>query len=289
MPMQPRFICQRLFAVMAVMLLLPQEPALSQGKVAAIKEIAKRFLQKFSGDASGETVEGLASKIDDVVVRYGDDAATAVDRVGPRAFRLMSEAGENGTAATKLMARHGDDAIWIVAKPKRLAIFAKYGDDASEAMIRHRQIAETLIGQFGDDAAAALSKVIAQNGRRIAMMNDEKLFTGLSRSDELLAVIGKYGDSAADFIWQNKAALAVGTGLVAFLANPDPFIQGTTNLADIAAENTIGPIATGIGASTNWTLLGAIAIVFIGGAVLLRKRTTSIAETSPSNHRTKNE
>ena len=47
------------------------------------------------------------------------------------------------------------------------------------------------------------------------------------RHPEVLGVIAKHGDGAADFLWRNKGTLAGGAALTAFLADPEPFLDGT--------------------------------------------------------------
>ena len=84
----------------------------------------------------------------------------------------------------------------------------------------------------------------------------------IGRTSELLNVVGKYGDSAMSFVWKNKGSLMVGTALAAFLSDPEPFINGTKELATAAATVALEPIAKEIGSRTNWTLtICGLAIV----------------------------
>jgi hypothetical protein len=65
------------------------------------------------------------------------------------------------------------------------------------------------------------------------MMAEGGELAALGRSPEIMDVIARYGAPAMDFIWRNKGPLAVGTALTAltaFLANPKPFIDGTSQL-----------------------------------------------------------
>jgi hypothetical protein len=82
------------------------------------------------------------------------------------------------------------------------------------------------------------------------MLTSNGELSKLGRTDELLAVVGKYGDNAMNFIWKNKGALLAGTAMAAFLANPEPFIDGSKELA----QSAIAPIAKEIGSNTNWTV-----------------------------------
>ena len=172
----------------------------AQGKAALAREMAEYVIKKFGKEGVDEGVETLTRKIETVIVKYGDDGMAAVKKVGPRSFRLIEEAGENGVESVKLMAKYGDDAVWVVGKKGRLAIFVKYGDDAANAIIKHGEITEPLIGKFGDSAAAALKNVSSQNARRISMLDDSGELNAIGHTPEVLNVIGKYGDAAMDFV-----------------------------------------------------------------------------------------
>ena len=104
------------------------------------------------------------------------------------------------------------------------------------------------------------------------MMVDEGIVAKAgSRAEDLMNVIAKFGDKGMEFIWKNKAALAVGTTLAAFLSNPEPFIDGTMELSKIAATSVVEPIARQIGLQTNWTAVLLAMVVGSFGVYVLRK------------------
>ncbi|MGL4593738.1 MAG: hypothetical protein ACRCUY_03300 [Thermoguttaceae bacterium] len=226
-----------------------------------INESVEVVMKQFGKEAAKEGAEVLTKKATTLAAKHGDDGIKAFQKCGPMVFRYVEEAGANGEIVVKLLAKRGDDAVWVVQKNNRVAIFAKYGDDAAEAMIKHKEIVEQVIESLGKPAATALSKVSSQNARRLAMMVGDGELAKIGRSDELLGVVGKYGDSAMSFIWNNKGALATATVLAAFLATPEPFINGGKDLASVLAEKVAEPIAR----NTNWTLL----IVIFGGMAVL--------------------
>jgi hypothetical protein len=130
---------------------------------------------------------------------------------------------------------------------------AKYGDEGAVAIMKHGTVGEQLVGQFGKEGAEALAKVAPQNGRRLAMLAAQgQLEPGL------MDVIAKHGDQACEFIWRNKGALAVGTTLTAFVANPQAFIDGTQKLSATVADAAVKPFALGVANNTNWTLVGLV-------------------------------
>lgn len=207
----------------------------------AVRETTEFLARKFGKEVAEEGAENIAKRLTTLSSKYGDDVVcTAVKKVGPRGIRLMEEAGSNADVVAKLLSKHGNEAVWVVSKPKGLSLFVKYGDDAAEAMIKHGEAAMPVINQFGKPAADAMKVVSKQNGRRIAMMTKSGELAKIGRTDELLAVVSKYGDEGMNFIWKNKGALAVGTALTAFLLNPEPFIKGAASLG----KDTVTPIVT---------------------------------------------
>ncbi|HUY34453.1 MAG TPA: hypothetical protein VMV69_17030 [Pirellulales bacterium] len=233
-------------------------------KTQAAREAAELILRKFGKEAAEEGVEKLTVRIEALALKYGDDAVTAARKGGPRALRAVEKAGSRGAVATKLLAREGDNALWIVERPERLKLFAAYGDNAAAAMLKHKALAEPLVSTFRQPAARALTQLDGRNARRLAMMADEGSLATIGRTDALLGVVGRYGNRAMDFIWKNKKALAATAALTAFLANPEPFIDGTVNLA----RDFVRPVAETIGAEAakraDWTWLGITALVVLG-------------------------
>lgn len=264
----------------------------AQGKAALAREAAEYVMRKFGKEAAEVSVETLTRKIETLAIKHGDDVFLAVRKVGPRTLRIVEEAGEHGVESVKLMARYGDDAVWVVAKKNRMAIFVKYGDNAAESMMKHGEIAEPLLTSFGKPAAGALKSVSSQSGRRLAMMAEDGQLAKIGQTPELLEVVARYGDRAADFIWRNKGALTVTAALTAFLANPEPFLDGATDITTIVADNAVKPIANVPGQvaseaarNTNWTIVVVCAVCVIGllaGARLwLRHRAASVHATPP--------
>ena len=245
--------------------------SVAQGKAALAREAAEYVMTKFGKDAAEVGVETLTRKIETLAIKHGDDVFLAVRKVGPRTLRIVEEAGEHGLESVKLMARYGDDAVWVVAKKNRLAIFVKYGDDAAESMMKHGEIAEPLLVSFGKPAAGAMKAVNSQNARRLAMMADDGQLAKIGQTSELLEVVAKYGDRAADFVWRNKGALTVAAALTAFLANPESFLDGATDITKIVSENAVKPLANVPGQvaseaakNTNWTVVLAIGVGVLG-------------------------
>lgn len=265
------------------------QTALAGVKSKAAREAAEYLLERFGKEVGEESVETLAEKIGKYSAKYGDDTIDAIRKVGPRGFELLEDAGENAPEIVRLLSRYGDDAVLIASKPRTVAIFLKYGDEAAEAMIKHPGVAAPAIEKLGQPAASAIRAVSPQNARRIAMMADDGSIAAARKADELLHVIGKYGDKAADFIWKHKGALAVVTVAAAFLADPQPFIDGTRDIVEIGArpfDSAAKEVGKGIAKGTNWTLviISVALLLFLLVTMLLWKpwKRPRLGSSNPS-------
>jgi hypothetical protein len=235
----------------------------------AVQEAFEYVSKKFGREVAEEGVEQLSSRMMRLASRHGDElVAAAFRKVGPRAGKLASEAGEHGGLALKLLSKHGDDAVSLVTKPSTLSVVARFGDDAAEAFIKHGSVGEKLVGTFAREGAEALAKVTPKNGRRLAMLAADGTL-----KPELLPVVTRYGDEACEFIWRNKAALATGAVLATFVASPESYINGTQELVSTVAESAVKPlaelpraVAAEAAAHTNWTPIVILMLLGLGGA-----------------------
>jgi hypothetical protein len=217
-------------------------PALASSKSQAVKETIEFVLEKFGKEAAAEGSERLAAKTEALALEHGDEVLTAVRKTGPRAIKLIDEAGANGGEAARLLGKYGDEARGIVTDPARLTLAGKYGDEAAEAIIKHPAIAEPVVAAYGKAGAKAMSEVGVENGRRLAAMVDSGELAKIGRGEELLGVVGKFGDKGMEFIYKHRKVLAGGAALTAFLANPQPYIDGTLELASLVGETVVKPI-----------------------------------------------
>jgi hypothetical protein len=257
-------------------------PARADGKSALAREAADYVLQRFGRQAAKEGAEALARKIESYAARHGDEFYVAIRKVGPQAFHLVEEAGEHAPQAVRALSRYGEEgAVWIVARPKALKLYAEHGEEAAAALLKHQGIAEPVIEQLGQPAMRALGAVGPQNGRRMAMMLEGGELAQIGRTPEMLSVIEKYGDPACDFVWRNKEALTLTVAATAFLADPEPFITGAKDISGIVAENAVKPLAevpqtvakesaSEVAKATNWTLVFALVVLAFGSLFAFR-------------------
>ena len=248
----------------------------------AAQETAEFVLKKFGKKALTEGTETLAERITASALRHGDDVISAVRRIGPGALSLADEAGEQAPRLLRLLSKHGDDAaVWVARRPAAMKLLSRYGDDAAEVLIKHKGLAEPVLEKLGAPAVNALAAIGPRGGRRLAMMAEGGELAALGRTPELMQVITRHGDAAMDFIWRNKGALAVGTSLTAFLAKPEAFINGTTQLAGTVGDAVVKPLVQETGraiSSLIWALLAIVVGVPAAGIYLAVKNPKLAAE-----------
>jgi hypothetical protein len=251
----------RRLAIVAALLVavgLVDSHAAANQAARTIRETAEFVISKYGRGAAGQTVDEVAESTARAVAKHGDDALPLLRSSGHAGFEALERAGVRAPDVIRLYARRGDDAVWVISQPSKLAIFMRHGDDAADALLKYPGVADTLIERYGDDAVKALSGLSRSSAQRLGMASDEGLLAATGRSGELLTVIGKYGDAAMDFIWKNKGALAVASVLATFLADPEVYIRG-------AKELVVSPVLEPIARGTNWTLIisAALAVVFL--------------------------
>jgi len=237
---------------------------------AAIRELTEFVAKKFSKEVAEEGVEVVSRKIETVVAQLGDEAVDAIRAVGPKAIRWIEASASDGAQSARLISRFGDEAAWVVTDPARRAIAVKMGDDAAAAMIKLGQPAEKILELGGESAAKAAAQLSTKTGRQLAMLADDSASAALVKNDALMQTVAKFGDKGMEFIWKNKASLAVAATLTAFLANPEPFIDGTQSLAQVVADAAVEPIAREIASSTNWTLTIGLLVLALCAYLLIK-------------------
>jgi hypothetical protein len=166
-----------------------------------------------------------------------------------------------------------------------MQLLAQHGDEAAAVLVKTKGIAEPVVEEFGTPAVRAFQSLgTPQNARRLAMMAAEGgELARIGRTPELLGVLEKYGDPAMEFVWRHKGALATTAALAAFLADPQAFITGAKDIADIFATNAVRPIAevpsiaakegaAEVARRTNWTLVFLAPVAAAALLIAARRR-----------------
>ena len=220
-----------------ILLLSVAQPALAASKAKALQEATEYLFRRGATKAGGETAEQLSKRAAVLVSRYGDEGLEAFRKLGTRSLRLADEAGEYGADAVRLMARHGEAATPLLRSPGLLSLCARHGDDAATALLRHGDVVAPVVRRFGTDGAKTAGRLTSRNARRLAMLTAEN-----SIDPRVVTVVSQWGDEAMAFVWKNKASLAVSAGLVAFVADPERFLNGSARLTDVVAQHTLHPL-----------------------------------------------
>jgi hypothetical protein len=238
----------------------------------ALKEASELILKKFGRGALGKSAEEIAQATARIAEKHGDEAIPLLRATGHAGLDVLETSGKQAPEVIKLFATRGEDSVWLISQPKKLAIFLRHGDDAADALLKYRGIADDLIERFGSKALTPMLKLKKESVQLMGMAAKEGVFDKTARNQELFVVIEKFGDKAMEFIWKHKGALLVATGLAAFLDNPEPFIQGTKDLA----VATLSPLTTGIAQNVNWTLASIVTIAAVASLVFLKRRQAKV-------------
>lgn len=213
-----------------------------------------------------EVVEALEPRVAKVVEAYGDDAARALRAGGAAALPALEA---HGASAARFLGRFGDDGARLLAAEGDavIALFAKHGDEAVSFMLKHPGVGRDLVEAFG--AQAARAQLTTDSVVLLNRMAEPLRASG--RAAELFGVVERFGDRACAFLWRNKGVVFGAALLAAFLADPQPYIDGAKQLIVEPAAGAARDVA----ARTDWTwVFSAAAVALVAWAAWrLRRRT----------------
>jgi len=235
------------------------------GAGRVLQEALEAFARRPPRGLTDDAVRVIVADMSRLASRYGDDLVlAAMKKSGPETVSMVlrSASRETEEHALRLLARHGKPAIMAASRPTSLALLAKFGDDAGEALVRHGTIAEPLIENYGTPMAQALRSVNSRNARRLAMLEKDGILARIPQRDDVLKVVAKYGDSAADWIWKNKGSITVAAVVAAFVANPEAFLRGTGALVGTVFSSFL---------PSWWFGLCVLLVVFVAGMFMFPK------------------
>src|SRR5688572_23517800 len=107
------------FTLITLLAVFPARAGLKSEAIdAAVRHVLKQFDKQVIEELGENGAALLAKKTEDLAAKYGERAAIdAVQKVGPRVFRLVEGAGaEGGQEAVRILARKGADGAWVVAR-----------------------------------------------------------------------------------------------------------------------------------------------------------------------------
>jgi hypothetical protein len=231
--------------------------SLACAQSAVARRAAREVVEAFGREA----MEAAEPRVARLIEAYGDDAARTLRKVGPSGVQALERFGAPGL---KILSRWGDDGIRLLAVEgdSAVAALARYGDDAIELMVRHPGVGRDLLTRFGEQALRA--RLSTESVVTLNRLSGDIARTG--RTAEIFSVIEKYGDRACEFLWRNKGTIFLTTFLVAFLNDPQPYLDGVKQLVVQPATE----IAHDAAGRTNWTLVVIIGVLILSAWVGIR-------------------
>ncbi len=225
---------------------------------AAARKLAREIVEAFGR----ETIERAEPRVARLVESYGDDAVRALRRVGSSGVASIERFGAPGA---KILARWGDDGARVLAEggDDAIRVMSRWGDGAVDFMIRHPGAGRQCLEHFGEHAlkpTLSTESVVTLN--RLA-----EPIRASGRVAQIFGVVERFGDRACKFIWRNKGTIFGAAVLAAFLADPEPYIEGAKKLIVEPASEAAREVAGG----TNWTLVVIVLALVAGAAWFVRR------------------
>jgi len=231
--------------------------SLACAQSAAARRAAREVVEVFGREA----VEAAEPRVLRLIEAYGDDAAAALRKVGPSGVQAIERFGAPGM---KILSRWGDDGLRLLAVEGDSAVAAlgRYGEEAVEMMVRHPGVGRDLLTRFGEQALR--SRLTTESVVTLNRLADDIARSG--RSAEIFGVIEKFGDRACEFLWRNKGTIFLTGVLVAFLHDPQPYLDGVKQLVVQPATE----VARDAAGRTNWTAVAIVTVLIVSAYAGIR-------------------
>lgn len=240
----------------------------------AAREMMDAAVQRSSSRAFSRLVRESPDQVLAIARRYGDDGLVAVSRHGRPAMRvLLNSSDEAAAPVLRMIQRHGDDAVRMGQSPQGLRILATENDTMFRVMHQTRGQAYPLLDRYGPRGADVLSRLSASESRQLIQLQRGRHFSD-SQFRQILDVVGEYGDRALRFIWEHKGTLALASVFVAFVADPQPFIDGTKDLTGLVmqtAAEQAGETVRSVFAMIRWNVWIGVLLAVVGAKILIRQ------------------
>jgi hypothetical protein len=239
------------------------------------REVAEIVLKNGGREITEEALEKTTLQLSRVVEKCGQEALPVCKKYGPKALRVLYDAGDDGgTYLVKAIDQYGDDAIRagatrlgrsVIREGNELGIrnVARFNDQIVPLMRRY--------GSSADRAFAALTET--RDAQRLLLLEAEKIIPSI-KFGELLDVVGKYGQKGLDFIWKNKGPLAVLDVLVTFLKDPEAYINGVKDLvtAVVVGPDGKGGVVNAVTQAIPWSTLIIGGLLFFAVKWVIDRR-----------------
>ena len=207
------------------------------------------------------------------LIRHGVSKVTG-QSAGKAAAKVAPKAGQ--VVVTKVGAKSATSAA---TKATGAAVLLTGSQAVTKAATT---VSGTVLDNLGVAGAKVLPKLSSSGAKKLADLSAD-----LARSPhrgQWLELLGKFGDSAADFLWKNKGSVFVGATATAVVLRPDDFLKTTGRVAETAVttagsqlgkplltgtlQHVAGPVMTHAAAAFPWktTFFALLTIVSCTGA-----------------------
>jgi hypothetical protein len=129
-------------------------------------------------------------------------------------------------------------------------------------MVRHPGVGRDLLARFGEQALR--TRLTTESVVTLNRLADDIARSG--RSAEIFGVIEKFGDRACEFLWRNKGTIFLAGVLVAFLHDPQPYLDGVKQLVVQPATE----VARDAAGRTNWTAVVIVVVLIVSAYAGIR-------------------
>ncbi len=249
----------RYFAMLMIIILFFYTMNMSASMLnVAVKKTSAYILKKFGKGAAGTTVRQLRKVTAGLISKHGDECIPFIKNTGHEGIRLLQTTGKNAPKILHLYKRFGNDVLWL-AKPERLKLILKYGDDAAKGILKHPGLGEGILRRHGKRAISVLNTLSRKNNQRLAILSSNSKFMRGGRASEIFGVLKREGNKAMDFIWRHKKSLAIATVLVTFLKDPSSYFKGAKTLI---VDPVIEPVKI-VARNIDWNLIISVILFMI--------------------------
>jgi hypothetical protein len=179
-----------------------------------VRETVECCAKKFGielGQVAGKQFSKSAARF---IARYGDDGATALKNIGPRAIDLT---GRHGKDVVRICAAHSDDAArYLVTNiDDALPIWRTFGKEGTDIMVKHPGLAKPLLDTFGKKGITIGKKLSTESLEKFLVLTSK---VGEKDAKEtLLEKALLYGDEILEFLWRHKWKIISGVAVYEFI------------------------------------------------------------------------
>lgn len=252
------------------------------GAAKGLRELAEAIAEQAGKKGSKEVVEQTTKELADISAKYGDEGLIAVDQYGASALRVMKNAGQDaGEYLPKAINRYGSDALRLAESPAGRQVLREGNEAVIKAVAKHTESALPMIREVGESAARALDSVDSKNGRRLLQMHGENVFKEAD-FDQVVSLIGKYGDRMCEFIYKHRKVLGGAGALAIVAANAEKVIDGTFDLGKELGKEA-GGVAKHAIDKINLNLWIGVALCLISVSWLIKRRMSLASGKEPTN------